>query len=95
MLANAVNNLPATLVLLSALPTGGAAPLLATLIGVNVGPNITYTGSLATLLWRKSVRAEGAEPSRRAFFSAAVMPTPLGLFAAVCALWLSLHLFSR
>ena len=76
VLANAVNNLPATLVLLSALPVGAAAPLLAALIGVNIGPNLTYTGSLATLLWRKRVRAEGAEPSRRAFFTAAVVATP-------------------
>jgi arsenical pump membrane protein len=92
LLANAVNNLPATLVLVSALPTGGAAPLLAALIGVNVGPNLTYTGSLATLLWRKSVRADDAEPSRRAFFTAAAIATPLALFAAVCALWLALRL---
>ncbi len=92
LLANAVNNLPATLVLLSALPAGAAAPLLAALIGVNVGPNLTYTGSLATLLWRKSVRAEGAEPSRRAFFTAAVLTTPLALFTAVCGLWIVLRL---
>jgi arsenical pump membrane protein len=93
ILANAVNNLPATLVLLSALPAGAAAPLLAALIGVNVGPNLTYTGSLATLLWRKGVRAENAEPSRRAFFTAAVLTTPLALFTAVCGLWLALRLF--
>jgi arsenical pump membrane protein len=93
LLANAVNNLPATLVLLSALPAGAAAPLLAALIGVNVGPNLTYTGSLATLLWRKTVRAEGAEPSRRAFFTAAVLTTPLALVTAVCGLWIALRLF--
>jgi arsenical pump membrane protein len=93
VLANAVNNLPATLVLLSALPTGGAAPLLAALLGVNIGPNLTYTGSLATLLWRKTVRAEDAEPSRRAFFTAAVLTTPLALVAAVCALWFALRVF--
>lgn len=93
VLANAVNNLPATLVLLTALPSGAAAPLLAALIGVNVGPNLTYTGSLATLLWRKCVRAEGVEPSRREFFTAAVIATPLALVAAVSALWLALRLF--
>jgi arsenical pump membrane protein len=93
ILANAVNNLPATLVLLSALPAGAAAPLLAALLGVNIGPNLTYTGSLSTLLWRKSVRADDAEPSRRAFFTAAVLTTPLALAAAVCALWVALRLF--
>lgn len=53
VLANPINNLPATLVLLAALgahPATGA--VLAVLIGVNVRPNLTYTGSLATLLWR-------------------------------------------
>jgi arsenical pump membrane protein len=92
VLANAVNNLPATLVLLTALPAGAAAPLLAALIGVNVGPNLTYHGSLATLLWRRCVRAEGVEPSRREFFTAAVITTPLALVAAVGALWLGLRL---
>jgi arsenical pump membrane protein len=89
-----VNNLPATLVLLSAIPAGAAAPLLAALIGVNVGPNLTYTGSLATLLWRKCVRAESAEPSRREFFTAALIATPMALLAAVGALWISLRLFT-
>ena len=31
----------------------GAGAVLAVLIGVNVGPNLTYVGSLATLLWRR------------------------------------------
>ncbi len=32
--------------------------VLAVLIGVNVGPNLTYAGSLATLLWRRVLRHE-------------------------------------
>jgi arsenical pump membrane protein len=80
-------------VLVAALPAGAAAPLLAALIGVNVGPNLTYTGSLATLLWRKGVRAEGVEPSRREFFTAAAISTPLAILAAISALWIALRLF--
>ena len=68
VLANLVNNLPATLILLAAIPTGATAPLLALLVGVNIGPNVTYTGSLATLLWRREVRESGVEPPRRAFY---------------------------
>ena len=34
----------------------GPEPVLAMLIGVNVGPNLTYVGSLATLLWRRVLR---------------------------------------
>lgn len=65
VLANVVNNIPATLVLLTVL---GDAPLtdaarpglvLAVLIGVNVGPNLTYVGSLATLLWRRVLVGPG------------------------------------
>jgi arsenical pump membrane protein len=93
VLANVVNNLPATLVLLGAIPAGAAAPLLAALVGLNVGPNLTYTGSLATLLWRKTVRAADAEPGRRAFFTAAAITTPFAVAAATAALWLSLRLF--
>ena len=58
------------------------------LLGVNVGPNLTYTGSLATLLWRRVVRAAGVEPSRRAFFRFAVVATPLALVLATVMLWL-------
>ncbi|MER2207750.1 MAG: SLC13 family permease, partial [Rhodococcus sp. (in: high G+C Gram-positive bacteria)] len=50
--SNLVNNLPATLLMIAAL--GTAAPpalVLAMLIGVNLGPNLTYVGSLATMLW--------------------------------------------
>ena len=66
VLANLINNLPATLVLLAALgATPAAGAVLAILIGVNVGPNLTYTGSLATLLWRRVLHAKGHRPSLR------------------------------
>ena len=54
VLANVINNLPAALLLLPAVSGAGAGPVLAVLIGVNTGPNLTYVGSLATLLWRRS-----------------------------------------
>ena len=44
--------------LLLGLPLG----LLAALIGVNLGPNLTYVGSLATLLWRRILHAHGDAP---------------------------------
>src|SRR5262249_29442188 len=52
VLANVVNNLPALLLLLPLVTPGGAPAVLAVLIGVNVGSNLTYVGSLANLLWR-------------------------------------------
>jgi arsenical pump membrane protein len=91
LLANVLNNIPATLVLLPIIAVGPTGRLLALLVGVNVGPNLTYTGSLATLLWRRAVRAEGVEPSRRAFFRLAVLATPLALVLATLALWFTLR----
>lgn len=52
--ANLVNNLPATLLLLPAAAAAGPAPVLALLIGVNVGANLTVIGSVANLLWRQA-----------------------------------------
>ena len=86
-----VNNVPATLVLASVVPSGSTALLLAMLLGVNVGPNLTYTGSLATLLWRRVVRAAGVEPSRGAFFRFALVSTPLALALATLSFWLTLQ----
>lgn len=92
LLANVVTNLPATLVLLPALAGRPSALLLAALIGVNIGPNLTVTGSLATLLWRRVVRAGGVEPPLRSFARVTVVTTPLAIAAATLALWTSLRL---
>ena len=91
VLANLVNNVPATLVLSSVMPAGSTGQLLAMLLGVNVGPNLTYTGSLATLLWRRAVRAAGVEPSRGEFFRFAVIATPAALVLSTVMLWLTLQ----
>ena len=89
VLANVVNNLPATLVLLQVLGPGGPPPLvLAVLLGVNIGPNLTYVGSLATLLWRQVLAACGASPRIGEFTLVGLITTPAALAAATTALWL-------
>ncbi|MFD2080731.1 SLC13 family permease [Actinopolymorpha cephalotaxi] len=90
LLANLVNNLPAILLLLPLLAGSGPGPVLAALIGVNVGPNLTYVGSLATLLWRRTLRLRGIEPALRDFLTLGVATVPLTLVLAVVALWCSL-----
>ena len=88
LLANLVNNLPATLILLSVLgPHPVPGVLLAVLLGVNIGPNATYLGSLATLLWRRTLPEH---PSAKTFHALGALTTPLCLVAATVALWLGL-----
>ncbi|TNC23146.1 SLC13 family permease [Amycolatopsis alkalitolerans] len=90
VLANLVNNLPATLLLL---PLAGSNPglLLAVLLGVNLGPNATYLGSLATLLWRRVLVRTGEPPRWQEFLRLGALTVPLTLAASVAALWLALQ----
>lgn len=90
LLANLVNNLPAVLVLLPFAAGTGAGPVLAVLIGVNVGPNLTYVGSLATLLWRRIVHAHDQRAPLREFTLLGLLATPAAIVVAVVALWFSL-----
>jgi arsenical pump membrane protein len=91
VLANVVNNLPATLLLLPVVAGGGVAPTLAMLIGVNIGPNLTYPGSLATLLWRRVVSAVDGVPDLGDFTRLALLTVPAGVVLATAALWASLQ----
>jgi arsenical pump membrane protein len=88
LLANLLNNLPALLVLLPAAAAAGPATVLAVLIGVNAGPNLTYTGSLATLLWRRVLRERDAEPPLAEFVRLGALTVPPILAGATFALWL-------
>ncbi|OXM68600.1 SLC13 family permease [Amycolatopsis sp. KNN50.9b] len=88
-LANLVNNLPATLILLAALgPHPAPGVLLAVLLGVNIGPNATYVGSLATLLWRRVLGRDA--PGLGEFTRLGLATVPASLAAATVALWLVL-----
>jgi arsenical pump membrane protein len=75
VLANVVNNLPATLVL-----------VLAVLIGVNIGPYLTCVGSLSNLLWR-SVYASTVASSVGGYTRFGWCTVPTALLTAVLALW--------
>jgi arsenical pump membrane protein len=90
VLANLLNNLPATLVLLPAVSSSPGL-LLAVLIGVNVGPNLTYVGSLATLLWRQILHARDAVPRTLEFLGLGALTVPAALVVGVAALWLGLR----
>jgi arsenical pump membrane protein len=70
-----VNNLPAA-ALLGARPTRHPFALL---VGLNLGPNLFVTGSLAWFLWWRAARSAGANPSL-------ARATRLGVVAAVPAM---------
>jgi arsenical pump membrane protein len=86
LLANLVNNLPTTLALV---PLVSASPLavLAVLVGVNLGPNATYPGSLATLLWRRNLPVAD-RPRAVEFHTLGLLSTPVIVAAVTSVLWL-------
>ena len=87
VLANVVNNLPATLVLVPLVAPSGPAAVLAVLIGVNIGPNLTYVGSLSNLLWRSVLRRYDVSASVGEYTTLGLCTVPTALVAAVLALW--------
>ncbi|WP_338678071.1 SLC13 family permease [Streptomyces sp. SCSIO 30461] len=91
VLANVINNLPAVLVLLPLTASVGPGAVLAVLLGVNIGPNLTYAGSLATLLWRRIVREHDTEVDLGEFTRLGLLTVPAALLLSVLALWASLQ----
>ncbi|MFE2373502.1 SLC13 family permease [Streptomyces sp. NPDC059398] len=87
VLSNAINNLPAILALLPVVGPAGPGPVLAALIGVNLGPNLTYVGSLATLLWRRIMTEHGQEPRLGTFSRLGLLTVPATLAVSTVALW--------
>jgi arsenical pump membrane protein len=91
-LANVVNNLPATLVLLPLVAPCGPVAILAVLIGVNIGPNLTYVGSLSNLLWRRVLRQHDVEAGVGEYTRLGLCTVPTALVVAVVGLWASARL---
>ena len=82
---NLVNNLPAGLVAgrvaeLAQLPDRVRS---AVLIGVDLGPNLSVTGSLATILWLTALRREGQSVSAWAFLKLGALVMPPALILAI------------
>lgn len=94
VLANLINNLPAVLVLLPLATAGGTPVVLAVLIGVNLGPNLTYVGSLATLLWRRILHRHDTRLELGEFTRLGLLTVPASIVLAVGGLWLGLALTS-
>jgi len=52
------------------------------LIGVDLGPNLSVTGSLATILWLTALRREGHGVSARTFLKIGLLVMPPALVLA-------------
>ncbi len=83
--ANVVSNLPATLLLLPAAAAAGPITVLALVIGVTVGANLTAIGSLTNLLWKQSLPADVT--SWRTFHAVGVVATPVIVVLCTSVLW--------
>ena len=88
--SNLVNNLPAGLIAGAIVVDAhvNQAVQSAVAIGIDLGPNLSVMGSLATILWLTAIRREGEDVSAWQFFKAGALAMPLALLAALGALWL-------
>ena len=68
---------------------GGPVAILAVLIGVNIGPNLTYVGSLSNLLWRRVLRRHDVDAGVGEYTRLGLCTVPTALVVAVLALWAS------
>jgi arsenical pump membrane protein len=86
--SNVMNNLPAGLIAGMAVQSAHSSHLVtgAALIGVDLGPNLSVTGSLATILWLAALRREGLQVSESAFLKIGLLVMPPALVLAIAAL---------
>ena len=82
---NLVNNLPLGLIAGGTIQAAHVHGLLAnaTMIGVDLGPNLSVTGSLATILWLIALRREKLEVSFWKFLQVGAIAMPIALAAAL------------
>jgi arsenical pump membrane protein len=89
LLSNGMNNLPVALMSGAAVRHAQETSIVAhaMLIGVDLGPNLSVTGSLATILWLIALRREKVQITAWEFFKIGVIAMPLALIASLLLLW--------
>ncbi|MGH6671178.1 MAG: arsenic transporter [Xanthobacteraceae bacterium] len=85
--SNLANNLPVGLIASSAVHAAGPPDQVtsAILIGVDLGPNLSVTGSLATILWLTALRREGQTVGAAKFLALGMIVMPAALLASIAA----------
>jgi arsenical pump membrane protein len=83
--SNLMNNLPVGLIAGSAIATTHISSVVvgAVLIGVDLGPNLSVTGSLATILWLVAMRREGETVSAGRFLRLGLIVMPPALILSL------------
>ncbi|WP_344732810.1 SLC13 family permease [Nocardioides fonticola] len=87
LVANLVTNLSATLLVVPLVAPLGDTAILAALIGLDAGAGLTYSGSLANLLWRRTLDGTAAATGLAAFHRRSLVATPIVVALAVATLW--------
>ncbi|MGY2051024.1 arsenic transporter [Methylobacterium sp. JK268] len=90
VVCNLVNNLPAGLIAGAAVQAADVSDRVAgaILIGVDLGPNLSVTGSLATILWLTAIRREGEDVGAGRFLGLGLLVMPPALLLALAGLLL-------
>ncbi len=88
--SNLTNNLPSGLIAGHVANAGHTPEIIrsAILVGVDLGPNLSITGSLATILWLVALRREGQDVTAWAFLKLGILIMTVALVAAIACLWL-------
>jgi arsenical pump membrane protein len=86
---NLMNNLPAGLIVGSVVQAGAVPDMIKSflLIGIDLGPNLSVTGSLATILWLVALRREGIQVSAWAFLKLGIPVMLIALLASLAVVW--------
>lgn len=88
IVSNLMNNLPSGLIAGNIIQASHAPVLIKNfiLVGVDLGPNLSVTGSLATILWLTALRREGENINALTFLKLGIVIMLPALFAAFAAL---------
>ncbi|MFT2095045.1 arsenic transporter [Acidiphilium multivorum] len=91
IMSNLMNNLPAGLVAANTILQSHPPVVVASalLVGVDLGPNLSITGSLATILWLTALRRENLEVSFLQFLKIGALVMPSALLVALASMILS------
>ena len=87
---NLLNNLPAGLIVSNVIQPAHFPEIVkrAILIGIDLGPNLSVTGSLATILWLVALRREGYEINGWSFLKSGIIIMSVTLVFTLASLWL-------